>query len=315
MPPPLLASGTLHYAAAPLLSRPELVPQFAVPAHGSGAPIQGGPLPADVLLFATVGLLAGAHCLGMCGPLVTLYGDRMASDARDPEALSLRAVGQHALFNLGRAASYAVVGALFALAGGALFASTDAVAVVATPVRAGLGLLVGGAIVAIGAFYLVGRTDAMHALSLPGLDGLFQRVSGVLTAHVDRLVDGPGIAALGAVHGLLPCPIIYPAYLYAFALGDPVRAALLLGVLGLGTVPTLFVYGTFLTSLSTRRRALLHRAMGVGFLVLGYVPVSHALVLLGVDVPHLDVPFYQPLGPGPDPGGAGAGAGGTGGSP
>ena len=77
-------------------------------------PLLASGVPADVAVFAVVGVLAGAHCLGMCGPLVTLYGDRMARDARRPDALSLHAVGQHALFNLGRAASYAVVGALFA---------------------------------------------------------------------------------------------------------------------------------------------------------------------------------------------------------
>lgn len=261
-------------------------------------PLLASGVPADVAVFAVVGVLAGAHCLGMCGPLVTLYGDRMASDARRPDALSLHAVGQHALFNLGRAASYAVVGALFALAGGALFAGADAVEAVATPVRATLGLVVGSVIVATGAFYLAGRVDAVHALPVPGLAGAFERVTGRLTAHVDRLVDGPGIAVLGAAHGLLPCPVIYPAYLYAFALGDPVRAAVLLGVLGLGTMPTLFVYGTFLTSLSPGRRAALHRAMGAAFLVLGYIPLSHGLVLLGVEVPHLHVPFYRALGGG-----------------
>lgn len=257
-------------------------------------PLLASGFPADVAVFALVGLLAGAHCLGMCGPLVSLYSDRMRRDPRRPDALSMHAVGQHTLFNLGRAVSYATIGALFAVAGGALFASADAVAVVATPIRAAVGLLVGGAIVATGAFYLVGRVGAVH-VSVPGVASAFDRVTARLTGNVDRLVDGPGITLLGAAHGLLPCPVIYPAYLYAFVLGNPLRAAVLLGVLGLGTIPTLFVYGTFLTSLSADRRALLHRAMGATFLVLGYLPLSHALVLLGVDVPTLHVPFYQPL--------------------
>ena len=123
----------------------------------------------------------------------------------------------------------------------------------------------------------------------------FQRITGWLTARVDRLVGGPKIVGLGAVHGILPCPILYPAYVYAFALGDPVRAALSLGVLGLGTVPTLFAYGTVLGTLGDGHRRTLHRLLGGAFILLGYIPLSHGLMLLGVGVPMLPVPFYQPL--------------------
>jgi len=93
----------------------------------------------------------------------------------------------------------------------------------------------------------------------------------------------------------LPCPIIYPAYLYAFALGDPVRGALSLGVLGLGTIPTLFLYGTVLTSMGTKQRVRLHRGLGAVFLVLGYIPLQHGLMLYGIHLPHPPIPFYQPL--------------------
>ena len=94
----------------------------------------------------------------------------------------------------------------------------------------------------------------------------------------------------------MPCPIIYPAYLYAFALGDPVRGALSLAVLGLGTIPTLFVYGTALGSLSTSSRVRLHRLLGVAFIVLGYIPIQHGLMLaFGIHLPHPPIPFYQPL--------------------
>ena len=88
----------------------------------------------------------------------------------------------------------------------------------------------------------------------------------------------------------------YPAYLYAFAVGDPLRAALLLGLLGVGTMPSLFLYGTLLDSLSPARRASLHRVLGVAFVALAYLPLSHGLMLFGIHVPHVHVPIYQPLG-------------------
>ncbi|SEO59106.1 hypothetical protein SAMN05216388_101518 [Halorientalis persicus] len=251
----------------------------------------------DLLVFAVIGLLAGAHCLGMCGPLVTLYADRM--DARTGTDRSRRlttfAVRQHLLFNLGRTISYAAIGALAAAAGGLVFASVDGLPAIANPVRIVAGLTVGAVIVATGIRYLLGGTGHLDRFTPAVVTRGFQRITGWLTARVDRLVGGPKIVGLGAVHGILPCPILYPAYVYAFALGDPVRAALSLGVLGLGTVPTLFAYGTVLGTLGDGHRRTLHRLLGGAFILLGYIPLSHGLMLLGVGVPMLPVPFYQPL--------------------
>jgi hypothetical protein len=252
---------------------------------------------ADAAVFLAVGLLGGAHCLGMCGPLVTLYAGRLdeATPGRD-DTLTTFHVRQHALFNLGRAASYALLGGLVALLGGAVFTTADSLGVVADPLRGATGLLVGSVILATGLAYLFGRSAALHRVTPDLAGGVFGRVTGVLRERVDGLVGGPGIVALGSVHGLLPCPITYPAYLYAFATGDPLRAALLLGLLGLGTVPALFCYGTLLESLSPGRRAGLHRVLGAAFVLLAYIPLSHGLMLFGVHLPHVHVPIYQPLG-------------------
>jgi hypothetical protein len=252
---------------------------------------------ADAAVFLFIGLLGGAHCLGMCGPLVTMYAGRLdeATSGRS-DTLTAFHVRQHTLFNLGRAASYALVGALVAVVGGAVFTTADALGVVADPVRGLTGLAVGLVILTTGAYYLVGKSAALHRLTPDAASSLFGRVTGLLHDRVDRLVGTPGIALLGAIHGLLPCPMTYPAYLYAFAVGDPVRGALLLGLLGVGTVPSLFLYGTLLDSLSPARRASLHRVLGVAFIALAYLPLSHGLMLFGVDVPHVHVPIYQPLG-------------------
>jgi sulfite exporter TauE/SafE len=260
---------------------------------GAAAALAAGNV--DLAVFLVVGLLAGAHCLGMCGPLVTAYADRFNPDrgAERGNVLTLYEVRQHSLFNLGRAGSYALIGGLFGLLGGVAFASVDAVAALGNTVRATVGILVGVAIIASGAYYLRGQSGVPHGLPVVG--PAFARISGLLTGRIDRLANSPGIVGLGALHGLLPCPIIYPAYLYAFALGDPIRGALSLGVLGLGTIPTLFVYGTALGSLGTANRIRLHRVLGAAFLVLGYIPLQHGLMLYGIHLPHLPIPFYQPL--------------------
>jgi sulfite exporter TauE/SafE len=247
---------------------------------------------ADVglVVFALIGLLGGVHCLGMCGPLVTLYADRLNDDG--PTAWS--EIRQHLLFNFGRTISYALIGATMGLLGAILY-DTAAVAAVATDVRAVAGIVVGAFVLVTGATYtLTGTTGGL----LGGVDptGLFGRVSGRLLEHVERWVRGPRIVGLGAVHGLLPCPLLYPAFLYAFAVGSPLYGALALTVLGLGTVPTVFAYGLAFQSIAPRFQGPLHRALGVVFLALGYIPLAHGLLLLGIELPHPTIPIYQPLG-------------------
>ena len=268
-------------------------------------PGTGGP-DVGLVAFAAIGLLGGAHCLGMCGPLVTLYADRMAPDpgsATDGGTVSTGAhahdrrdrgptfgeLRQHLLFNLGRTLAYATVGAAMG-ALGALVYDAAAVAAVAAPVRGVTGVVVGLLVITAG----VANVRGDHRGHLP-VGGLFGRLSEALAGRVDRWVRGPRIVALGAVHGLMPCPILYPAFLYALAVGSPVHGALALGLLGVGTVPTLLAYGTVLGTLTPETRGRLHRVLGLLFVLLGYLPLAMGLAQFGVSLPMPEVPFYQPL--------------------
>src|SRR6056297_3711308 len=112
-------------------------------------PAHVGPLPTgevETVVFLVVGVLGGAHCLGMCGPLVTMYADRMEGGREN--ALSLYEVRQHALFNAGRTVSYAVIGALFGALGSVVYGAASTVTAVGDTVRAVSGLIVGVAILA-----------------------------------------------------------------------------------------------------------------------------------------------------------------------
>jgi len=273
------------------------------PLAGSGAETAAAIAASDpgLLVFLAIGVLGGAHCLGMCGPLVTLYADRMGStasetarDAGGSRRIRPVDVRQHLLFNAGRTLSYATIGALMGALGAVLF-DVATVAALATDVRGVTGILAGGFIVFTGAGYLL-RGTVGHGVSIPLVGSAFSRVYGVVTTRVDEWVGGPRIVALGALHGFLPCPLLYPAFLYAFAVGSPLRGALSLAVLGVGTVPTLLAYGTVFQSLGTGSRVTLHRALGVAFVALGYLPLAHGLMLLGIHLPHPPIPVYQPLG-------------------
>lgn len=245
----------------------------------------------DLAAFFVVGLLGGAHCLGMCGPLVTTYAERFPDRGRGPSAGAVR---QHALFNAGRTLSYTLLGAGMG-AVGAVLVDAGALLAAGRLVRGGAGLVAGTVIVVVGVGYVVDGRSRLSGASVPLLGGAFARVAGALQHRVDRWAAGPGIVGLGAIHGLLPCPLLYPAFLYALAAGSPVQGGLALAALGLGTFPALFVYGTALESLSARVRRRLHRALGVAFVVAGTVPLAKGLGALGYQVPHVPLPM-PPLG-------------------
>lgn len=260
-----------------------------VTAGAEGLTVAGTTVPRLSLLAAfLLGLVGSVHCLGMCGPLVTLYADRMPSSSR---GVPWAAVRQHALFNAGRTLAYAAVGAVLGALGATAFAGAELLAV-GDQVRAVAGVAAGVVILVVGLGYLVRGTPVSTSLpSIPVVSRAFRAVHGLLADRVDDWASGPGVVALGGVHALLPCPLLYPAYLFALARGSPVEGGLTLAALGLGTFPTLFAYGTAFGSLDADLRRRLHHGIGVGFVLLATVPLAHGLGLVGVTVP--TVPLHD----------------------
>jgi hypothetical protein len=149
----------------------------------------------------------------------------------------------------------------------------------------------------MGASYLVyGRADLAAHVGSRGRPGVFARVTAALTERVDAWVGGPRILGLGVVHAFLPCPLLYPAYLYAVATGSPLAGAVSLAALGAGTFPTMLAVGTAVGAVGMDTRTRIQRVLGAAFLLLGYIPLAHGLGILGVHLPHPTIPVYQPLG-------------------
>jgi len=106
------------------------------------------------------------------------------------------------------------------------------------------------------------------------------------------------IVGLVAIHAFLPYPMLYPAYLFAFASGPAATGGIALGALGIGTIPVVFLYGTIIQSIDVARRLRVYRLLGVVFVVLGYALFAHGLMALCVHLPHPILPHYQPSGGG-----------------
>lgn len=247
-------------------------------------------------VFFLIGLFGGAHCIGMCGPLVATYAERMETDDRWSGALTFYEVRQHTLFNFGRTMSYALIGAIFGFAGALLYGTVELAGVLG-PIQGMVGILIGGAIVLMGVTRLAGyRQGAVEGIIAgTGLGPLFARSYTAISTRIDHWVNGVGIIGLGALHGFLPCMLLYPAFLYAFAQGSPIYGLLSLGALGLGTIPSVFLYGTVIQSVSTRQRQVVHYGLGVLFIGLGYVLLTMGFMRFGIMLPLPDIPYYQPL--------------------
>jgi len=156
------------------------------------------------------GLVGSPHCIGMCGAFCS--------------ASSSRAGGQ-ALWHAGRLTTYAVLGSVAGLAGGAIGTLGAAIPGVAwLPHVAAAILLVWFALA------LAGVVREPH-VRVPGLAKLGARVAGGTTLSSRY--------AFGMATGLLPCGLVYAALALPVALGSPAAGALAMVAFGLGTVPAL----------------------------------------------------------------------------
>jgi sulfite exporter TauE/SafE len=194
------------------------------------------------------GLLGSlGHCLGMCGPLVTMFGVQF-------RARRLAGLPYHLLYHTGRLGVYALFGALVGGLGSAL-GMGDSFGRVAGTVSLFLGL----GVVLLGLGYLgwlpLGRIE--------GAGGWLSRAMGW------ALRQGSSLRALvlGALNGLLPC------------------GAAGMAVFGLGTLPALLVMGVGAGALSVRVRQAFVRVAGVLIVIVGVQLMLRGLAGWGA-VPH-----------------------------
>jgi sulfite exporter TauE/SafE len=197
------------------------------------------------------GLLAFAHCLGMCGGFVVHL-----SQGKDRN----RMLVTQFLWQCGRILTYTLLGALAGFAGRFLQA-----AFLDHPLfRNLLTYLAGGIIILMG-------------LSLLGL--LPVRGKGALGAGASslalvcgRLFSGSsaGVAlSLGIATGFLPCPIILAFLAYALQSGSVVTGMATMAALGVGTMVPLLTLGGVTRLSRLHLQSWAPRAGGIILIVLG----------------------------------------------
>jgi len=173
------------------------------------------------------GLLGGVHCAGMCGGLVSAFALGLPGDR---SALSFQLA-----CNLGRIATYVLLGALAGAAGAgtllferALPAQTILFAA-ANFMLLGLGLYLAGLFARFAEIERLGR-------------GLWRRAQPLLSRVLPIDSTGKALAA-GVLWGFLPCGLVYSAVVLALASASVERGALIMGAFGAGTLPNLLAMG------------------------------------------------------------------------
>ncbi|MEM6782199.1 MAG: sulfite exporter TauE/SafE family protein [Bacteroidota bacterium] len=213
----------------------------------------------DWLLAGVVfGFVGSVHCVGMCGPLaLALPGAAVTR---------VRFFAGRLLYNLGRATTYAALGALLGALGAVVaFAGW----------QRWLAFGLGVTLVVLALVPVARRT-------LGRFEGTTARWLGPLLARVGPLYQRGGLPALfavGLLNGLLPCGFVYAALATAIASGSIAGGASFMAAFGLGTLPAMFALSVAGRRMSARWRTRLARWAPLGLAVVGVLLILRGLSL------------------------------------
>lgn len=216
----------------------------------------------DILIIASaflLGLLGSLHCVGMCGGIAgMLHAATVSVPAnRMPRRRWLITLA----YNGGRIGSYAVAGAIAALAGVTLLTMLGA------ETGRALAQIVSGLFMILLGLYLTGWGNALAPVERIGMQ-LWRRLSP-LTRHL-LPVDGYGRAfAAGMIWGWLPCGLVYSALALVLASGRPLAGAVAMGAFGFGTLPAVAAAGLLGGEGGPMRRPMVRRVAGSLIMLFG----------------------------------------------
>lgn len=207
-----------------------------------------------ILAVFVASLLGSLHCAGMCGAF-------LAFAVGDPGSPGGGGARLHAAYNLGRLVTYAALGGVAGLIGGALDTG-GALLGVQRLAAIGAGAIMTG----FGVVVLL-RTRGVRVPRLP-LPRAFERALSASHRRAARQAPIVRASLTGLLTTLLPCGWLYAFVVTAAGTGHPGWGALTMAAFWLGTLPVMIALG-----------AGLRRATGA----LGKrLPTLTALALVGV---------------------------------
>jgi sulfite exporter TauE/SafE len=225
------------------------------------------PMGGDLVLLLGASLLGSAHCVAMCGPYVAMCTAQFVPKGATPGVRC----GLRLLFNIGRLATYGIIGLIVGAFGQIAEAAASRIGV------SGIVTIAAGSAALVFGLSMIGWfRDPARFVATAGLGRW-------LIAGRMRLNRAPAAASpllLGALQGWLPCALVYAAASRASLAGTPVMGAITMVVFGLGTVPAIFALT--LIPQAVLRRVKAQRLAGALLAVLGVLLILRGLAYFGL---------------------------------
>ena len=215
----------------------------------------------DLGIAFLLGLLGSLHCAAMCGPLMLALPL--------PPGGPARFVAGRIVYQLGRIATYCLLGIVAGLIGKSLF-----VAGFQRWLSISLGL-------AVLAGFLISKRVAVSAPVVRLVGKLKFMMSAQLKQRSYR-----SLTLLGLLNGMLPCGLVYVALAGAVSRGDLLDAVTYMAMFGLGTLPTMLGISLSGRLFPAAIRLKLRSAIPVGVCLLAAM-----LILRGMA---LGIPYLSP---------------------
>ena len=197
-----------------------------------------------------VGLLGGAHCVGMCGGIISAL-----TLASSPSSTNWRFL---LTYNVGRISSYTLAGLIVAGLGAQL--ATMYEVQVALKIIAGLFMIAMGLYIA-GWWFGLSKVEQLGGLLWKHIQPLGNRFIPVRTAFQAGI--------LGLLWGWLPCGLVYSVLIWSISANSAIEGALLLLSFGIGTLPNLLAMGMFAIGLKKFMQKQVVR-VSAGLLITGF---------------------------------------------
>ena len=222
-----------------------------------------------LMLSFMAGLSGSGHCLGMCGGIVA------ALAVAAPQDKFLRRLICNLSYHAGRIITYTLLGMVAGAASQAAMVSS------LKPYLIWLFVAANGMVIIIGLATAFGQ----HRLGLAALDGAGWGFMGRALRQASQRSSASAFLGTGLVMGLIPCGMVYGVLITTATTGSWIEGGGMMLAFGLGTLPSLLVYGQLASTLSAATSAIFLRILGFSVAILGMMGLMKTLVRLGVISP------------------------------
>ena len=226
----------------------------------------------DIALVFLTGFFGSMHCVGMCGAIVAAYSTQSGEQHKPGRWYAL---ANHLVYNAGRVLSYIIVGTILGAVGG----SFGGLKIVAE----WFSTIVGGLLVISGIWMLRLFPKMGFRQDIPFDKEKKSTLLSIYTRTYGSLLQSHTLESkfyIGLLTPLLPCGLLYSAFIMAAASGNAINGAVTMAIFGSGIVPSLVVVGFVSTFFKLRLRLWGDKLAAVTILLMGLM-----MLLRGVGLP------------------------------